>query len=191
MLHISIYICHIRICTYGTYIYIHICHISDIYDIHPKHMLPLCVYIQAQKASFIPTQTMIWEENWASELGVHIQAHSCNMCTYTKVTYIHRRKLLSLSSYVIYVHVHASVTYMHFYICHLYICPYVKDTDMRVYVCYTYMVCIDALMHIWHMYMCVCTCVTYMHIYICYLHTCNICYLNTYPTYIHMWAICR
>ena len=148
MLHISIYICHIRICTYVTYIYIHICHISDIYDIHPKHMLPLCVYIQAQKTSFIPTQTMVWEGNWASELGVHIQAHSCNMCTNTKVTYIHGRKLLSLSSYVIYVHVHASVTYMHFYICYLYICPYVKDTDMRVYVCYTYMVCIDALMHI-------------------------------------------
>ena len=102
------------------------------------------------------------------------------------VTYIHRRKLLSLSSYVIYVHVHASVTYMHFYICHLYVCPYVKDTDMRVYVCYTYMVCIDALMHIRHMYTCVRTCVTYMHIYICYPHTCNICYLNTYPTYIYI-----
>ena len=167
-----LYICHIHIHTHMW----HIC--INIYDIHPTtcYMLPVCVYIQAQKPSFIPRSTYVWEGNWVSELGIHVHVqhiykYKGDICTHQKSDVP-----FHICTCICYLHTLTSVTYINIHMWKIHIC-------MRMSYIYGMYYCT------WHMYMYICTYVTYMHIYMCYLHTHYICYLHIYPTYIHIWVI--
>ena len=139
-----------------------------------QHMLP-CLYVHASSETQLHSQ---------KESGFLSLVYICMYSVYTdtKVTYVHIRNLMSLSSNFIYVHVYLLPTYT--YICHLYKYPYVKDTHTHAYVIHMY----TWIIMIAHG---ICQCVyvhmlpTCIYVFVTYIHI-------TYVTYIdiHMWAIC-
>ena len=60
----------------------------NIYDTYPTAYVT-CMYIQAQKPSFIPIPTMVCEGKWVSELGIHVRVqhiykYKGDICTHQK-----------------------------------------------------------------------------------------------------------
>ena len=169
-----VYMSHKYTYTYVRYLHKHIWHT-------PNNICYLYVYTYKLRnpASFPDRR---WSGKETGFLSL-VYMYMYSIYTNTKVTYVHIRNLMSLSSYFIYVHAYMLPTYT--YICHLHKYPYVKDAHMHAYVIHMWYVYMYYCT--WHMHMYICTHVTYMHIYMCYLHTHYICYLHTYPTYIHTY----
>ena len=107
--------------TYVTYLHKHIWHT-------PNNICYLYVYTYKLRnpASFPDRRWSGKETGFLSLVYMHC------IYTNTKVTYVHVRNLMSLSSYLIYVHVYMLPTYT--FICHLHKYPYMKDTHMHAYV---------------------------------------------------------
>ena len=126
-----------------------------------QHMLPVCTYKLRNPASFPDRRWSVKESGFLSLVYMCVYS----IYTNTKVTYVHIRNLMSLSSTFIYVHMLPTYTY----ICHLYKYPYVKDTHTHAYVIHMWYIYLYHYDCTWHMSMYICTFVTYMHIYMCLL----------------------
>lgn len=172
-IYLSLYAIYEFVYTSHTYTYTYVTYLTYM-KYTQKHMLPVCIYTQVQKQFLSYPSNQQWSgKGTGFKSLVYIDKHTgTTFAGNANVTYPHIRKLLSLSSYVI--HVHLSVTYTHFYICHLYRCPYAKDKVMHMYVHRTYVVYIRAILHMR------CTCI-YVHV----LPTCS----YTYVTYVHVTCV--
>ena len=123
-----------------------------------QHMLPVCTYKLRNPASFRYRPWSVKESGFLSLVYMCVYS----IYTNTKVTYVHIRNLMSLSSNFIYVHVNLLPTYIYLYV------TYINIHMWKIHMWYVYLYHYDCT---WHMSMYICTYVTYMHIYMCLLPT--------------------
>jgi hypothetical protein len=196
MLHMSIYICHIRFCIYVTYLHKHIWHT-------PNNICYLYVYTYKLRKPALFT-----DRRWSGkETGFLSLVCMYMYCIYpnTKVTYVHIRNLTHQKSdvpfflfhictwiYVTYMHLHMSPTYINIHMWKIHICMHMS------YICGMYTciiahgICICIYVHM--LPTCIYTCVTYIHItYVTYIHILHtyICgpYSYRYVTYRHVMHV--